>query len=108
MKFNFYDVVKVLSEPSKEMIEISGQEGVVLGRAEEDGCCVYAISLSSGETWQIEEEDLESTGKISAPADIYSGESIKVSVDPETGDGFVEGVTESGKAEHRGRTKLTD
>lgn len=89
MLFNFYEVVRVILKPSNDLAEIAGQEGLVLGRAEEDGCRVYAVSLSTGETWQIEEKDLETTGEVRSPDDVYSGKSMKVSVDPETGEGSV-------------------
>jgi len=89
MLFNFYEVVKVTSNPSDDISEVADQEGVVLGRAEEGDCCVYAISFPNGDTWQIEEYDLESTGKFSSKEEIYSGESVKIAVDPETGEGYV-------------------
>jgi len=87
MKFNFYEIVKVKSSSAEKYKEIKGQEGLILGRAEENNCRVYAVSMASGETWQITEENLKSTGKVGSRDDVYSGESMQVIVDEDSGEG---------------------
>lgn len=71
MKFDFFEIVKVSSSPAERYVEVAGQEGVVIGKAEELGTVVYAVSMSDGLSWQILESELEATGKYSSREEIY-------------------------------------
>ena len=91
-KFDFYDVVLVSSTKSK-LSEITNTEGVILGMAqnEETDNWGYSVSMyvDSDLCWHVMEEDLIATGKRAKEEDFYSGESVRVRVDPETGEGEI-------------------
>ena len=69
--------------------EINGLEGVVLGMPEDEADnCEYAVGIfETEETWVILETALVPTGRHMKHEEIYDGTSIKVIVDPETGEG---------------------
>ncbi|QUJ69551.1 immunity protein 31 (plasmid) [Photobacterium sp. GJ3] len=80
-KFDYYEVVKVSSK-RPELSEINGFDGAILGFAEDDdGIFWYAVDiLTTGECWDVMENELISTGKMMSREDFYTGESISVSV----------------------------
>lgn len=88
--FQFYEVVKVVSENST-LREINGMTGTILGMAQNDnGEWGYGVQiLETNENWDISESDLVATGKHMKREDFYDGTSVKVTVDPETGEGDV-------------------
>lgn len=87
-KFKFFEVVRIESAP-EGFEHLCGQAGPILGRTEcEDGSWTYSVSLEDiGETFLLSEGALSSTGKFVKREDIYDGSSVRVSVDPETGEG---------------------
>ena len=95
-KFNAYDVVKIMSQ-NPELVEINGKEGIVLGvpQIEEDySIFTYSVYVldpkgKMEECWSVDEEDLQPTGKKMKEEDIYTGETVRVRVDPETGEGYL-------------------
>lgn len=89
-KFDLYEVIKVLPNDNLELAQLMGERGTILGMAqnEESKEWSYSISLeSSGEVWCVREVDMEATGEVRNHSDFYTGESVKVRVDPETGEG---------------------
>jgi len=62
-----------------------------MSQNEETGAWGYAVSMYSDEgfVWDIMEPDLVATGKKANPKDFETGESIRVRVDPETGEGTI-------------------
>jgi len=89
-KFDFYDVVEIVPNEEPDLRELAGQRGTVLGMSqhEETKCWGYSVSLdSSGEVWNVSEEHLIATGESRERGDFYSGESVRVKVDPETSEG---------------------
>ena len=91
-KFDFYEVVKVASSKPKH-IKLNGQLGVVKGMAqnEETGVWSYGVNLAkkNGLITRFYEDEIVSTGERVEPTDFYTGESIKVRVDPKTGEGEI-------------------
>lgn len=90
-KFKFYEIVKIKPD-STIQVKVHNEIGIVTGRAQEDdGSWSYAVSIpkDNGLCWSFEEDQLESTGKYTTRDKMYSGESIKVLVDPETGEGYL-------------------
>lgn len=91
-KYEFYEIVKISSN-KVSLKEINNSEGTILGMAknEETGRWGYAVSviLDNGLVWDVMEEDLKPTGKKADPKEFMSGESIKIEVDPETGEGSI-------------------
>lgn len=87
-KFDFYEVVKVCSDRQSHC-QISGLEGVVLGKSEHPpGRWVYAVQvLDTEEGWDLAEDLLVSTGRKMRREEIYDGSSVRVSVDPVSGKG---------------------
>lgn len=87
--FDFYEVVTVL--PSTDVPEsLWNTEGVILGRAQgDDGLWEYGVMMSvdGNHCWQLKESILESRGRKLRREDLYSGETVKVTVDPKTGTG---------------------
>ena len=84
-KFEFYEKVKISSN-NPVFQEIEGITGVVLGMAQsEDKSWGYAVGFPGHYGWDVEEENLVSTGEFVSKedydADHYTGESIKVVVD---------------------------
>lgn len=91
-RFNFYEVVVVNISCDYNTEKLIGEEGVILGMSqdEDNGQWSYAVSMSStGAVWSLYEQQLATTGKYCNRADIYSGESVKVIVDQNTGRGEI-------------------
>ena len=89
-KFQFYEIVRV-TKPEHQSKEYEGKEGAVLGRLQNDQQkWRYGVSLYGfDESVMFAEDELESTGRFGKREGFYSGESIKVWVDPETGEGYL-------------------
>jgi hypothetical protein len=90
-KFDFYEVVTInTTNPKKSYL--NGQRGAVLGKAENaDGGHGYDIWIYKfNEVFSLDEEELLATGEFDKRESFYSGESIRVSVDPKTGEGKIE------------------
>jgi len=90
--FDFYEIVRIGKSNSAELSEIVGQEGAVLGRSydEIEKQWWYAIFvMKHQECWHVPEQSLERTGRFSKREEFYDGSSIRVSVDPETGEGRI-------------------
>jgi hypothetical protein len=89
-RFDFYEVVRIESRKPRYQ-EIYGQEGVILGMSQaQDLSWGYAVQLLDSEDgWAIPEEELTSAGRSMKREDIYPGDSIRVKVDPNTGEGSV-------------------
>ncbi|MBI3560324.1 MAG: immunity protein 31 [Gammaproteobacteria bacterium] len=87
-QYDFYDVVNIATSCPK-LDGINGLQGAIVGAAENDaGEWVYSVYIfESEECWEVMEAELSSTGKKMAREDFYDGESIKVIVDPVTGEG---------------------
>lgn len=92
-KFDFYDVIKVITD-KKHLQEINGSLGAVMGMSqhEETGEWSYGVSIDNDEglVWTLKAEDMLATGQKRSREDYYSGETVRVSVDPETGEGKLE------------------
>lgn len=86
----FYEVVKLRGSAGIPH-ELVGREAVILGMSpDENGKWYYSVDIDGVENNRMcEEDDLESTGKFKRHEDYHSGESVKVSVDPETGEGTI-------------------
>ena len=85
-KFTFYEIVRVISYTRP------GSEGAVLGMAQnDDGLWYYAIALydDSNLVWNFREDELEPTGRHDRRESFYDEASIRVRVDPETGEGWI-------------------
>ena len=82
-KYKFYEIVRIITG------ENTGKEGAIMGMAQDDdGLWGYAVHVYEDSiVWDYLETDLESTGKMDKRESFYSGETIKVYVDPETGEG---------------------
>ena len=89
-RFEFYEVVRVESCIPKYQ-EVNGHEGVVLGMAQsEDQSWSYAVQIFQPEDgWDIPESELISTGRVMKRENLYPGNSVRVEVDPESGEGSV-------------------
>jgi len=91
-KFNFYEIVRIVSDKPKHA-EINGATGVVAGMAqnEETGRWTYGVSIDKldGLVRRMDEDSLVSIGVVGKREDFYTGESIKVRVDPKTGEGYI-------------------
>lgn len=91
-KYNFYTVVKVVSNKFS-LRKIYHCEGVIVGMSQNEitGRWGYAVSIynDNGLVWSIMEEDLQTTGKSVDPKDRQSVETIKVEVDNKTGEAII-------------------
>ncbi len=89
-KFEYYEIVKVMS-PKQDLQEINGEEGVIRGmsKSDETGEWGYAVCIykDNGFVWDIMECDLIVTGKFATPSDHSIGQSVRIKVDPKTGEG---------------------
>ena len=90
-KFKYFEHVIIKNSPNTIKNNIQEEEGIVLGIAQDDdGKWGYGVYINKmGEVWDINENEMESTGKYSKREDFYSGDSIQVRVDPKTGEGFI-------------------
>ena len=92
-RFNFYDVVQIQGSDGAPLDGVLGKTGTILGMAKNDktGVWTYSVSIDpDGDVWSIDEPYLQSTGETKTRSDFYDGESIKVLVNPETGEGRTE------------------
>ena len=93
-KFNFYEIVKISSK-RRALKEVNGCKGVICGMSqnEETGLWGYAVSVygDEGYVWDMMENELIGTGKKESPHYFDSGVSVKIRVDPETGEGEIVG-----------------
>lgn len=89
-KFQFYEIVRVAVAPENHA-HVYDMEGAILGRAQDDnGAWTYAVHLYDlGSVWNFKEEMLQPTGRMDKRETFYSGEHIKVIVDPETHEGKI-------------------
>lgn len=85
-QFEFYEVVRVASD-RPELSRVVGMQGAVLGRsASPDGTWSYSVQLTDSESVHFfGESDLVATGDKRRREDFYDGSTVKVSVDPLTG-----------------------
>lgn len=91
-KFQFYEVVEVIDNNAASLKNIIGEEGTILGMAEDENShqWSYGVSMTSTGTVRcIDERYLQSKGKFKNRSDFYSGESIKINTDPHTGRGML-------------------
>jgi hypothetical protein len=89
--FEFYERVRLLKAGNLHPALIGGL-GIVLGRTETDaGSWYYSVSLEvDGLTYCFNEDELESTGEFVRAEDMFSGETIRVNVDPDGSGRLVE------------------
>ena len=93
-KFDFFEIVRCtrdLVDDDPEGCDICGLTGAVLGMAENDDVTWgYAVHIyEKGFVYSLPEDALESTGRADRRENFYSGESVRVAVDPNTGEGKV-------------------
>lgn len=95
-KFDFYEIVKVFSS-KKELKVINHKEGVIIGKSQDEEdpqIFYYAVDIinDAGEIedgWSIEEIDLQKTGKKADREKFAYVDSVKIVVDPDTGEGKI-------------------
>ena len=95
-KFNLYDIV-IVNSNKKRLACINGKKGAIRGKSQSEenhSIFAYAVDIFNEANkveggWFIFEEDLKYTGIKANPSDFYTGESIKVRVDPKTGEGEI-------------------
>ena len=86
-KFKYYEIVRIVSN-DVDLSEIKESTGIILGMAQDDdGVWGYTVGFDE-EAWDLDEDELESTGKFSDRSAIYSGETIRVTVN-EKGEGKI-------------------
>ena len=101
-KFKFYETLEI--KPADGRLDLSGldtrkfdydilvgERGVIFGMVQADnGQWLYDIRLEKkNDKYTIRECDLVSTGIMKKRSDFYTGEAIKVRVDPKTGEGEI-------------------
>ncbi len=88
-KFKYYEIVKIKKTGFTIKNGLDGLHGVIIGKSiDEMGKWFYAVDiLKIKDGWDLPEEFLESTGAFSSREDIYDGTTVRVKVDPKTGEG---------------------
>lgn len=82
-KYEFYEIVRVISRERKGLEKIFGKDAVIRGKSvDEHGKWGYAISLPDG-VCAVFENEIESTGKFANPDDFKPVGAIKVTVTPD-------------------------
>ena len=83
-KLEFFEKVRI-STQNPEKTSIDGGLGAVLGRAQnESGSWVYSVHVyAAGESWFLEEGELQSTGEFDDAGNFYDGSNIRVPADNE-------------------------
>lgn len=82
-KFGYYEKVRVRSSDTGKS-HLNGEIGAVLGltTTSDQRSFLYAVSLdSSGRTWALFEDELESTGQWAEREDYFDGSTVRVRVD---------------------------
>ena len=90
-KFEYYEIVKIKSD-NPELLKVNGLEGAILGisEAEDSNQIAYSVHVFKLQTsWFIFEDDLVRTGRRSRKEDCYTTESVRVRVNPKTGEGEI-------------------
>lgn len=91
-KFDFYEIVKVVSDNPNIKV-INGLEGVIVGKEYDEGTSRWSygvkISAENGLVWRIYEEELSSLGKIADAKELYTSKTIRVAMDPITREGTI-------------------
>jgi hypothetical protein len=90
-KFDLYDIVIVCSQ-RKDLEEINGCRGYIsaMSQSEETGLWRYAVGIYDKEClWEVRESELLSTGEKEDPRINEPVDTIRVRVDPETGEGYL-------------------
>lgn len=93
-KFEFFEKVEIGAtgeHVDKEKAKLGGQIGVVLGRATApDGVHIYSVHVYGLEaSWMFYENELASIGEFASEEEFFNGESTRVAVDPDTGEGRI-------------------
>lgn len=91
-RFQFYEVVAVVASDESSIESAIGEEGTILGMAqdEESQRWSYSVTIAStGKVWTFDERQLESTGRYQNRSDLYSNETVRGRVDPDTGKGSI-------------------
>lgn len=88
-EFDFLEIVTILDSVPNEFHDIIGEECTVLGMAkEEQGNWLYSISVPPDDiVWTIAGTHLLRTGRFAERGEFYTGDSIRVEMDTETGEG---------------------
>ena len=82
-KFNFYEIVKVISKKDK-LKKIHGLEAPIRGMIQEDdGIWGYDIILPTGYLHGVQEDDIQTTGKFANPDDYKPVGTVRVRVLPD-------------------------
>ena len=84
-ELDFYEIVRVLDTPATRELGVPNVSGVVVGKAKDGSKNAYAV-LIGDETYALHDPDVEGTGKKMDRDELYSGETIRVSVDGEIQD----------------------
>ena len=90
-KFDFYELVEIIGL-GKELDEVRGKKAVVVGMSENEDTNEwgYAVDINGcDDGWDVMEKDLLSMGKFIKRDNMYSEETIRVRVDPKTGEGDI-------------------
>jgi hypothetical protein len=74
---DFYEVVKLIDNPTTRHLGIADATGIIVGMAEEDGSVWYAVSVD-GRSFSVGEKDVSATGRRLRREDLYSGETLRV------------------------------
>ncbi len=83
----------LITKPAESHRQFAGLRGFVTGKSpRKDGKWSYVIAFNDHEhCYMFDQEELEATGRCFREEDFFDGSSIKVRVDPKTGEGeFVE------------------
>lgn len=100
-QFRFYEIVRAKSDSAlcREHSELAGLDGIILGISQGEHQCAYSVHFDQfDEGWFLMEDELEPTGRMDRRDRFYDGTHIRVSVDPETGEGRVVDVDDSDQA----------
>ena len=93
-KFDFYEIVTINTQNPKRK-NLNGQRAAVLAKGQESDEPDALIKYYDIWVYQLEkvfsfhEDELLATGEFDKRENFFSGESIRVSVDPETGEGKI-------------------
>ena len=101
-KLDFYEVVEV--SPKSGKLDLSdldtrkfnyqvlvGKQGTVIGMVQnDDGAWLYDVCFKrEDDRFTFREEDLVSTGIKRSRSEFYTGDSVRIRVDPNTGEGKI-------------------
>jgi hypothetical protein len=79
-RFEFYEIVRITTSDKTKELGVAGDEGAILGMAEEPESGIWYTVLVGEQTYSIAEDELQPTGRSVTRDDLYDGSSLRATM----------------------------